>query len=313
MRPKTLKYIAGVFLALAVSWFLLSRIPSSHDVLPKFWPSAEFADKIIIRRPDSRIELRRAGGGWRLHAPFQTRADSRTVDNFLKDLARADISEPVSADPSRLTLFLLDESSGIHVTGFGPNSEVPDFDYLFGRKGSEHDSIFVRRPENADIREVRGLLRENIDKPVSQWADREVAAIERRSIVSLEYAGANQSVLLLQEDGAWSINGRPAEMEKLTPLLDLLTRLEADSILPSDQLHPLVRKGLNNPFRRIKIKYLSGRASKGSETETEIIVGFNKPGFNHPVIRSEEKSIAYEAARWRLKALDVLPEALIRR
>lgn len=316
MHPRTLKRLAAAFALLAAGvafHVLLKRAAPGPAVL---WEDAAQALRLRISRPGAVVSLERPapGGAWRMKEPLDFRANQSGINHLLAKLGSAEFSEPLSVDPEALPLFELDESSAIRVQGWLGDPE-PAFDLLFGRAGSAHDALFVRRPGEDEVREARGIMRFMIAGDIGRWADLTLCAIDQTRIVRLEIEGRDSKFALTQSSGRWSLDGAGAlpervVKEKVQPMLSALTRLQADDILLESSAHFAVLRGLQRPELVIRVRHAVPGPAGRAEESLELIVGPQKPGFDHPVRKKGVKGVLYELKSWRLESFRLGPADL---
>lgn len=310
MRPPALKRLAAALAFLAGLWALQSVLESRRtaDRSP-LWREARRAVRLELGRPGGggRAVLVRSGDSWRLKEPFDFPADAEAVGRLLEKLEGSRLSEPVSADPLRHARFELIASSAAVLRGWSREGSDPALDLLVGRRGADYGAVFVRRPGESEVREARGLMRQDVDRPPAEWADRLLCALPADSVVSVELSSPTAGLTLSREGGSWRMGGvvlsSATAAARVDPLLTALSRLNADAVAPEARAHPFVLKGLQNPELRARIGYLEA----GERKVLELEIGRLMPGFRHPVRRKGTPGVLYELAPWRLEAfrLDV--------
>jgi len=269
LSPGTLKRLAALLVLLALAWTgwtLRQKRPKDRLL----WPQARSAPRLSI----GRTLLARSSDTWRLEAPFSFPADAAAVGGLLEKLSKVRVSEPLSRNPERHSLFGVTESSAVHVQG-------PGLDVLVGGAGAQWDSFFVRRAGEDAVLEAQGMGRFEFDGEPQRWADRVVFALGPGQPAELELKGRERRVVL-----------RPGENG---PVLAALSRLEADSVRPDAQFHPFVLNGLKTPELTVKV------------ADFVLECGPKKPEFDHPCRKRGVDGFIYELKPHRLQALyDIL-------
>ncbi len=297
MSPRTLRLLAGVLAALAAvlagraAW---ERSAARPDLLS---PGAERATRVALRGPGGEVALEKGAEGWRLTRPFPFPADAAKVSAFLRALAGARLSGPLSDDPDKHALFGVDEASSTRVTLDFAGSKP--LDLYVGRSGAAPDSFFLRRPGSAEVREARGMGRWEVDEKPGPWADRLVTAQDSTRVTAVRIRSLKGALLLAREGGRWRLAGRPSDLpaktgRKIEALLTALTRLEADEVVPE------YASGGAPPELALAVSALRADG-QGSQTVLELSAGPVDKSFRHPVRVSGKGPVLYLMSRWRLE------------
>ncbi|MFH1724036.1 MAG: DUF4340 domain-containing protein [Elusimicrobiota bacterium] len=309
MQPKTLKVLAGVFVALCAVWTLARVVRRSAPPEPLLWKEAKRARRIEIRKPDAATTLVKADAGWSLESPFKFAADGSAVEQLLEKLAAATLSEPLSSDPRRHADFNVDRSSALHLQGFPEGGEGPGLDLLIGRQGGDYDSLFVRRPGTDEVREARGIARYQIDKKAGEWADKLVCGIGTEKVTSIEIHSPGGVVRLQRKQDKWRLGASeeplPPETvtEQVEPMLTKLSDLKADSVSPETELSSVLLRGLAKPELRVVVGYRdeAGDGEKAPRKSLELSVGPEDTGSRYPLRKAGVDGVVYQMPGWKLE------------
>ncbi|MFA5139464.1 MAG: DUF4340 domain-containing protein [Elusimicrobiota bacterium] len=282
MSPGTLKRLAALLVLLALvwtGWTLRLRRPKDR----RLWPQARSASRLSI----GRTVLSRSSGTWRLEAPFPFPADAPAVDGLLEKLSKVRVSEPLSRNPERHSLFGVTESSAIRVQG-------PGLDVFIGSAGADWDAFFVRRAGEDAVLEARGMGRFELEGEAQGWAERVLFALAPARKPEIEVASRGRRVSLKPEDGRWPKNAEA--------VVTALSRLEADSILPDASAHPFVLNGLKRPELRVAVHYPQLDAGGPPAKDFILECGPRKAEFDHPCRKQGVDGFIYELKPHRLQA-----------
>jgi hypothetical protein len=186
--------------------------------------------------PDGRVELVREEGEWRLSAPLEGAADADTVKDLLSDLSflRANGFEdepPPDAGTGldrpafavELELAPAEEGAEPRRLAFAVGSEVVDAVRLVR---AAQPSLYRISAERLD-----DFPREVIDYRFKQLAEFEVRDAERVELGFSSKEGETLVVTATRHEGAWRSTPEPMAPEKITRLVEELSRLEANDIL----------------------------------------------------------------------------------
>lgn len=276
MSPRALKRLASAFVLLALCWVGWT-LWQGRSKVRLLWPQARSVARLSVRG----AVLVRSSDTWRLESPFAFPADAQGVEALLEKLSKVRVSEPLSENAARHSLFGVTESSAIHVAG-------PGLDILVGSPGADWDSFFLRRAGEDAVLEAQGLSRSELDKAPAQWADRVLFALDPNLTPEIEVKGRDRRVVLKPGTGG--------------PVLAALSRLEADSIRPDSEMHPFVLKGLKGPELRVTVSYAQRGSTEAPEARFTLECGPRKPEFDHPCRKKGVDGFVYELKPHRLQA-----------
>ena len=197
-------------------------------------------ERLSASWPEGRVELAREQGEWRLSAPVQGPADADTVKDLLSDLSFLRASGFEEGPPP-------DGESGVDRPAFAvelvlaPAAPVEEGGaeprrLAFAVGSKVVDAVrFVRAAQPSLYRILADRLddfpREVIDYRFKQLAEFEVGDAERIELGFSSKEGETRVVTATRREGAWNSTPEPMAPEKITRLVEELSRLEANDIL----------------------------------------------------------------------------------
>lgn len=181
--------------------------------------------RILIRRQDDTVELKRDKHGWAILKPVGFPADPEEMESFLEILvtqkAEAFIpwTDEIEALKKRLWI-------GI----YGPDGALLSSGELrYWGLDWDKQSVFRRDGEEEAMRVSRAFWQVLSDH-ASRFASRDLFALGG-NITMIEINNEGERYTFKQEDGDWRINGRVIAPVDISMLINTLSRLAYDKIL----------------------------------------------------------------------------------
>jgi hypothetical protein len=242
---------------------------------------ADAVERVVASWPDGRVELVSRDGEWRLEEPVEGPADSDTVRDLLSNLsflrARGFDDEPGSdaetglANPAfSLEISLAAEGEGEEPRrlAFVVGSEEIGGDRLV-RAGRR--SLFRIPPERLD-----DFPRQLVDYRFKRLADFEATEAQSVEIGFSSDAGETLVVTATREEQGWRSTPEAMQPEKISRLVDELSRLEAADIL-ADRVGPEELGGMGLDPARVTLHVYggpeAGEASRLAELRLGVVRG----------------------------------------
>ncbi len=204
-KSRLLIVIATVLAALV--W--LDRSPATVEVsalpaLPAVAP--ETVMRITIADQINSLVLERSGpdAHWQLVAPLQYAADDALVLGFVKALG-AGIPMDVRVDEGNLEAYGVDDQHALRAELYTGGAE-PAVAIIVG-KSAGPDSAFVRLPGSDTVYRAAVGARSRFERAAGEWRDRTLIDVPKEKVRSLLVARAAGPLRLVQDAGAWSLEG----------------------------------------------------------------------------------------------------------
>jgi hypothetical protein len=130
-------------------------------------------------------------------------------------------------------------------------------------------------------------LRGGFNRPMRTWRDRTIVRFGKEEITAVEVrAGASLVAMAKGKDGAWSVNGRPADEKKVLEFVDDVAFFRAiDFAEPAE----LDKSGLDKPSAAVSIT--------AGEKKLAIFYGLEKPESTYRYVRTDASAIIYLVAK----------------
>lgn len=258
MKPKHLLILVLIFtvFSLGVVFQKMQRRPelSTHQFLPLDMAfDSEQVAKISIFKPavgaqkESRVELLKENGIWKVVGPWNVRADQEKVDSFLREIQKTK-GELRSSSKETHGDFKISEPLGIHVKLSNPSGKEM-LNFFIGATKSGYGGLFVRRADSnsvylteADYYGQMGLYgnpeEEQLDQ--SYWGLRRYAFFDPSAVQKIEIQPYNKSeklpaLVLGKKEGSWQFLEKnlpfPPDSEKVALYLNVIKNNAADKVL----------------------------------------------------------------------------------
>jgi hypothetical protein len=259
MRWKTTIVLAVLLAGLATFYYVyeVRQAPEREKaaaVKDRLWKDLEAKDveEIVVRRGTEAVHLKRSGDAWTLVAPVQAGAERRVADDLASTLATLRVEREIETNPQKPADFGLDppaatvtfkakgQERGIRVGGKNPTGI-----WAYAQATDKPAVLLV--PE--------GLLRD-AQKPVADFRDRTLLAVERKDVRGLEVRGPGGQVVAAaslkdKDKDEWAVTAplaAPADREAISGLLDKLRAARVKEFV-TDAPKSLAEYGLDRPTR----------------------------------------------------------------
>lgn len=259
MTPKQLLRFGIILVVLAALWALLPRLTRKKP--PRTLLSPEDRSKVsrvIFRSLGQEIEILQEESGWRMLRPWSYAADGVEIQELLGRLTQSEYRTLITEKQEKYPLFEVTPSSGIRLqlyTSLQPKSQ-PVLDILFGKGGSDTDSLFARPSESSRVYEVSGLERRLLERKPQELLYSVLFSISKADIRKIEIQRAQEKLLFQRKQEAWSLNGVALSSQtvssQLEPVLTALVTLQADQMIPPEEASA-IQKNLKKPVLQIAV------------------------------------------------------------
>jgi hypothetical protein len=252
--PGWMRGLAGLFLLLALLFFVTRVARTPRTPSPVSFPDNPV--RVEIQRPDSRIVLEKKDDAWHVREPVDFPADKDAVNGLVESLRTLSVGDRLTQRPEKHAAFEVTESSGIRVQVTG--AKTGPVGLIVGKMASDYTHVYVRRPETPDVYLASGLRRSDLEKPVTQWRDRRVASLGAAEVIGLEVRRKKDAFVLQKSSETWTINGKPADNQRVDPVISQLRTLSADEFVDPPASQDLKAWGLEPPSEALVIRLAQG-------------------------------------------------------
>jgi hypothetical protein len=262
----------SIVLSVLAATYFLSLVPR-----PSVKPSAPTFPKEIqrlsLRSPGLSVTLENVDDQWRITAPLDVPANEGVVVNFLASLRNLTLEEVLSRRSESHALFQTDELSGVHVALWAPDAKEP-LTWVIGKDSPSGGHVYVRTGNSNDVHLAAGISRSQAEAGLKMWREPRVLPLAADAVIhSVRVRGAKGTFLVERSSPSWTINGKPADGEKIDRWTTSLRFLTAEEFVdPPESLGPL-STGLDSPETEITLTLESGmshvlRFGKPEKNET---------------------------------------------
>jgi Domain of unknown function (DUF4340) len=227
MSAKHLKFIAIGLAALLLLWGgseLFSR--GSDTVTAAFaLPALAQADVdsvSVIKGADSIVLTKQASTGWTVNGQRAAPAGVADLFRALRDSERPEI---VAQDSSSYARLQVDSVNARWLRLY--RGGKPALTLVLGGRGSEYQSVYLRRPGDAHVYLWRGSLASLVDRRADDWRDKRIAALEPDSITALDVARGKDHYTLQRAGKTWTLNGSAPDSGAVARYLERLKSITA--------------------------------------------------------------------------------------
>ena len=163
--------------------------------------TVESTDSIIFQRAADTMALVKHGdGGWTVNG---YRVQANLIPQFFDAMADAPSGQLISQNPETHARLEIDDASARSFTVYGQGGPVR---LLVGKRGNNYQDVYFRRMGENEVYSVRTGLATYVDRQLSEWRDRNIAAIEKESVGSVEIQRAGARYVLERSDSAWAFS-----------------------------------------------------------------------------------------------------------
>ncbi|MGH7620474.1 MAG: DUF4340 domain-containing protein [Gemmatimonadaceae bacterium] len=244
MSDRLLKRLAAALVIVVVAWGVLAlvRRPPSDRLgslsLAKVDTAAVDSMTVATARDTMIVARARGARGKWLASGFA--ADSTAVQSVLKALAdTSNITELVAESRTSHERLGVAADSATHVVVFGKGG-ARVFDLMTGHRTGDYSGIDVRRPSDAAVYALKGLLVDALARAPSDWRDKRILAVLPESVSTIQVEHGGRGYEVKRSGTAWTLgSGKRADSAAVADFLgnfrDLrasgfATRAEADSL-----------------------------------------------------------------------------------
>ena len=221
----------GVFCAILLAAWLFTlyhRIP--HNKAP-YVKALDQAQRIEIARNNRQVVLMKKGKDWTVAGgvagPFFAIEEDRwrTLQSGLRDLKLEDV---ISERADRAAEFEVDETSGTRVRLLDAHNAAL-VDGVFGKQASDALHIYFRYADRPTVYLARGLFRDDlVGADLNGWRSHALTTASEDAVTAFKIATRHGAAEVRQSSPTWTVNGQPADADKVNTWLGAFAHLRAD-------------------------------------------------------------------------------------
>jgi hypothetical protein len=287
MRSDQLRRLGIALVVLLVIWGGVSLLRGLRKDRPVGFVVShlkpEEVDTILVSRGDTTIRLTRSGSSWRVNG-------YPTAENSVKEIldALADTSatsELVARSASSHARLGVDVVTGKRLVVKSGARELVR--YVVGKRGSDWESGYVRRPGSDDVYLLKSRLADLTERRVDDWRDKRLAAVEADSVAELEVTRGRTGYLLERAGKLWKFkDGKETDSAAVAGLLGQFRNLSAAGFATRAQADSA---DFTRPERRVRLLAPGGRPL--------LALAIDSAGSNYWV-RKDADSTVYRLDSW---------------
>lgn len=153
--------------------------------------------------------------------------DSAYVARLLDALDGAEAGAVVSRNPANHARMGVDEASAVRmILERGGATDT----LLLGGRGPTSGTVYARVPGADDVQVLEADLRAAATRSADEWRSKRLAAVDTASVRTVELATPDGGYVLAREEGAWSVDGQPADSTTVASLLGELAALDGTGV-----------------------------------------------------------------------------------
>lgn len=214
--------------------------------------TAPDVDSVVIAKgADTTLLVRRDGARWEVNGYLAASAEVTKFFDALRDTVRSDLVARSATSHERLGV---DSVGGRRVRLVGGGRTLADL--VFGERGREWGTIYVRTATESDVYLLGGELGNLVDRNADAWRDRRIAALEPDSVAEIDVERGGSGYTLVRGDSAWSIDGTSADSGVVAQLLQELRDLNGSGFPSPAQADSA---DFDAPDRRLEVRGMGGR------------------------------------------------------
>jgi hypothetical protein len=227
MSAQQLKLVALGLAVLLLLWAgseLFSRGSDTVTGSLAFPPlAAADVDSItLLHGGDTVVLVKQSASAWTVNGHRALTTDVTALLQALKNTLRPEL---VAQDTSSFKRLQVDSAGGHWLSVF--RGGKPVVRAIVGARGSDYQSVYLRRPGDPHVYLWRGTLAGMADRRPDDWRDKRIATLEPDSITALDVERGKDRYALQRAGKAWLLNGRATDTMAVHRYLDRLKSIAA--------------------------------------------------------------------------------------
>lgn len=208
--------LGGILVVLIGLWYMQRQQQKSIIVSE---PAATWSvdparvTMLEITKPDGEVvELARRTGSWKLVRPLEYPANEQVVTTTLGLLENLELADVISTNPDNQSTYQVD-STGTRIVARAGDEVL--LSAIVGKNSPDYSHTYVRQTGANEVYRAVGVLTYNFNKPVNDWRDKTILALDQQSIsrVTLEYPKEKATVVLARADSIWTVQAGAGEAQ----------------------------------------------------------------------------------------------------
>jgi uncharacterized protein DUF4340 len=176
----------------------------------------------LLHGSDSVVLVKQSATAWTVNGHRAVAADVTALLQALKDTIRPEV---VAQDVSSFARLQVDSAGGRWLWVF--RGGKPVVQVIVGGRGSDYQSVYLRRPGDARVYLWRGALVGMAERRADDWRDKRIAALVPDSITALDVERGKDRYGLKRAGKAWTLNGGAADSAAVRRYLERLKSISA--------------------------------------------------------------------------------------
>jgi hypothetical protein len=219
--------------------------------------------ELELQNAGESVRIVKEGNDWKLTAPTPAPADSGTVDSVLSSLESLEIDEEVTATPTSLKDFGLEQpKQTVKVVQDGAKEPLQ---LLVGDKLPDSSGVYAKLPTAARVFTLPSFGVSSLEKKPFDFRDRDLLHVKRDDVRTLEVSGPEGGYALIKDDkGEWAFT-KPLQTKagrwSVDGLVGTIEGLRMESVAAEEAKDPKPF-GLDKPARTVTL------VSKDGATKT---------------------------------------------
>jgi hypothetical protein len=219
--------------------------------------------ELELQNAGESVRIVKEGNDWKLTAPTPAPADSGAVDSVLSSLESLEIDEEVTATPTSLKDFGLEQpKQTVKVVQDGAKEPLQ---LLVGDKLPDSSGVYAKLPTAARVFTLPSFGVSSLEKKPFDFRDRDLLHVKRDDVRTLEVSGPEGGYALIKDDkGEWAFT-KPLQTKagrwSVDGLVGTIEGLRMESVAAEEAKDPKPF-GLDKPARTVTL------VSKDGATKT---------------------------------------------
>lgn len=234
---KSIRILLIVFVALVALYFLFFRTKERENTekidAKLFVADSSKIDKIEIVKTNETIVLEKVNGQWMITKPVNYPADTNAVLPMLKDLKSFVLESVASENPAKFNTFL-DSVNNPQVSTYQDGKLLGTF--ILGKIQGQGNS-FIKKTDENRILLASGLISSNFTKPLKDYRNRVILALNTFNINRLEFKSTDSNKVnftaVKDSVNKWSIDGDTVSFATMDGFLNTFKALMTDDFRDS--------------------------------------------------------------------------------
>lgn len=257
MRSRSTYLLIAVLLILAGGIFW-QRGQRGHEQGQRQQRQTSFAvadpavvDQITIRYASTTTELAKQSGAWRVAGTANVAAENSAVDSLVQGLAQLAVLSVAARADADLTPLNLSQGRRTELTIAGSGKILQHF--FLGQPPSSYGTAYLLPADGREVYLVQSVPSDIFTR--TDWRDKAIVRLPVEDIQEIKYQRGRLKFTLAKIDGAWQLDGKPANQDAGNLFAANLAHLNAVEFLPSDtEFKPLgITVGLTLKDRQIEL------------------------------------------------------------